>query len=77
MPGNPPCRGPRATPPTGLKASNVTAQPTVLGTTAADLDTITALDRRPVTALFVAGAAKITPLADVAELHALALRVAN
>jgi pimeloyl-ACP methyl ester carboxylesterase len=57
-----------------LIQSGLTKLPSVLGTTAADLDTTTALVRHPVTALFVAGTTdKITPLADVAELHSLAL----
>jgi len=60
--------------PKTLVKSGLTRLPSVLGTTAADLDTTTELVRCPVTALFVAGTAdKITPLADVAELHALAL----
>jgi pimeloyl-ACP methyl ester carboxylesterase len=47
--------------------------PSVLGVPAAELDTITELARHPVTALFVAGAEdKITPVADVAQLRALA-----
>jgi pimeloyl-ACP methyl ester carboxylesterase len=60
--------------PKTLIKSGLTRLPSILGTTAADLDTTTALARHPVTALFVAGTAdKITPAADVAELHALAL----
>ena len=47
--------------------------PSVLGTTASELDTTTELARHPVTALFVAGAEdKISPVADVKQLHALA-----
>jgi pimeloyl-ACP methyl ester carboxylesterase len=47
--------------------------PAILGTTAAELDTTTALSRSPVTALFVAGTEdKLTPAADVARLRALA-----
>jgi pimeloyl-ACP methyl ester carboxylesterase len=47
--------------------------PSVLETPAGELDTTTELARRPVTALFVAGAKdKITPATDVEQLHALA-----
>ena len=47
--------------------------PAVLEIPAGELDTTTELARRPVTALFVAGAKdKITPVADVEQLHALA-----
>ena len=47
--------------------------PSVLEIPAAELDTTTELARTPVTALFVAGAEdKITPVADVKQLHALA-----
>ena len=47
--------------------------PSVLGIPAGELDTTTQLARRPVTALFVAGAEdKITPVTDVEQLHALA-----
>jgi pimeloyl-ACP methyl ester carboxylesterase len=47
--------------------------PSVLKIPAGELDTTTELARRPVTALFVAGAEdKITPVADVEQLHALA-----
>ncbi len=48
--------------------------PGILGTPAEELDTITVLARRPMRALFVAGAKdKITPAADVEQLQALAL----
>ena len=47
--------------------------PCLLGVPAAELDTTTKLSRHPVTALFVAGTEdKITPVADVEQLHALA-----
>jgi len=47
--------------------------PSVLKIPADELDTTTELARSPVTALFVAGAEdKITPVADVEQLHALA-----
>jgi len=47
--------------------------PSVLKIPAGELDTTTELARSPVTALFVAGAEdKITPVADVEQLHALA-----
>ena len=47
--------------------------PSVLEIPAGELDTTTALARRPVTALFVAGAEdKITPVTDVEQLRALA-----
>ena len=47
--------------------------PSVLEIPAGELDTTTELARRPVTALFVAGAEdKITPVTDVEQLHALA-----
>jgi pimeloyl-ACP methyl ester carboxylesterase len=47
--------------------------PSVLGTTAGELDTTTAMARSPVTALFVAGAEdKIAPVKDVEQLRALA-----
>jgi pimeloyl-ACP methyl ester carboxylesterase len=47
--------------------------PAILEIPAGELDTTTELARRPVTALFVAGAEdKITPVADVERLHALA-----
>ena len=47
--------------------------PSVLAVSGDELDTTTELKRRPVTALFVAGAEdKITPVADVEQLHALA-----
>jgi pimeloyl-ACP methyl ester carboxylesterase len=47
--------------------------PSVLGTTAGELDTTTELARHPVTALFVAGAEdKIAPVKDVEQLRALA-----
>ena len=47
--------------------------PSVLEIPAGELDTTTEMARRPVTALFVAGAKdKITPAADVEQLHALA-----
>jgi pimeloyl-ACP methyl ester carboxylesterase len=47
--------------------------PSVLETTAGELDTTTVMARSPVTALFVAGAEdKIAPVADVKQLRALA-----
>lgn len=47
--------------------------PTVLGTSAGELDTTTVLARHPVSALFVEGAQdKLTPPADVEQLLALA-----
>jgi pimeloyl-ACP methyl ester carboxylesterase len=47
--------------------------PAVLATPANELDTTTAMSRHPVSALFVAGTNdKITPLADVRKLQALA-----
>ena len=47
--------------------------PDLLGVSAAELDTTTELSRHPATALFVAGAEdKITPVADVEQLDALA-----
>jgi pimeloyl-ACP methyl ester carboxylesterase len=47
--------------------------PSVLGIPAGELDPTTELARSPVTALFVAAAEdKITPVADVEQLHALA-----
>jgi pimeloyl-ACP methyl ester carboxylesterase len=47
--------------------------PSVLKTTAGELDTTTVMARHPVTALFVAGAEdKIAPVADVKQLRALA-----
>ncbi len=47
--------------------------PSVLGTTAGELDTTTVMARTPVTALFVAGAEdKIAPVKDVEQLRAMA-----
>jgi cephalosporin-C deacetylase-like acetyl esterase len=47
--------------------------PSVLKTTAGELDTTTVMARHPVTAFFVAGAEdKIAPVADVKQLRALA-----
>lgn len=59
--------------PKTLVKSGLKKLPSVLGTSAGELDTTTELARHPVRALFVAGAEdKITPAADVEQLHSLA-----
>ena len=59
--------------PQGFIRAGLKKLPAVLEVPAGELDTTTGLARRPVTALFVAGAEdKITPVADVEQLHALA-----
>jgi pimeloyl-ACP methyl ester carboxylesterase len=60
--------------PKTLIKSGLKKLPSVLGTSAGELDTTTELARHPVTALFVAGREdKITPATDVKKLYALAL----
>jgi len=59
--------------PKTLVKAGLKTLPSILGIPAGELDTTTELARHPVTALFVAGAEdKITPVADVEKLHALA-----
>ena len=59
--------------PQGFIRAGLKKLPSVLEVPAGELDTTTGLARRPVTALFVAGAEdKITPVADVEQLRALA-----
>ena len=60
--------------PQWLIRSGLKKLPPLLGTTAAELDTTTALARHPVSALFVAaGGDKLTPSSDVEQVHALAV----
>ncbi len=59
--------------PQGFIRAGLKKLPAILEVPADELDTTTALARCPVAALFVAGAEdKITPVADVKQLHALA-----
>ncbi|MFZ0828846.1 MAG: alpha/beta fold hydrolase [Verrucomicrobiia bacterium] len=59
--------------PQGFIRAGIKKLPAVLEVPAGELDTTTGLRRCPVTALLVAGAEdKITPVADVEQLHALA-----
>jgi pimeloyl-ACP methyl ester carboxylesterase len=59
--------------PQGFIRAGLKKLPTVLEVPARELDTTSGLIRNPVTALFVAGAEdKITPVADVEQLYALA-----
>lgn len=59
--------------PKSLIKSGLKKLPAILGTSAGELDTTTALARHPVGALFVAATEdKITPAIDVEKLHSLA-----